>query len=435
MSNIDMRKFYKIIFARMMNHVAEEYESKLKQLEVEATAVEKMMELLNQSKLPENFADKMVEYEKKIIKIEDKREIASIPSGGRYGRLGHVMEGHDIKSVLQGIKERNEEKQQCLRAKKEQIQNNFISAIGVSGKPTKPLTSISAFFKFLRNDCKCDDSVTGRAIGLAIKYNVEYNRNHPDEEMADIEILRQLAQYINPFGSRSTTTEEDKKKFEELLSILLDGSKSISEELSKISKAMATNKDSDNDYVVPEKEKPSAPVVPLQKAPPVSEPLTSGEVAFRALLRSVCKNGEVLGLPDCVLVDFFEMANRYLEKNEAEYIIGKIKPKLISPILMYIKPADREVVIGANAAKSYLTEEQIPDYNSLMNDLSALASIAKEANTEDDKQYFDEELRNALGNLKLLFEKQGIILGESVSKHSSKLRERKRKQQPKNKGK
>ena len=325
---------------------------------------------------------------------------ASILDGGTNSSKLDVS----FEECIQWLKSANPGKTMMVEKKFSEFKEIYVDSFSTDGI-VKPIVSIQAFYEFLYFTCSFDAFDVARAIGLAIKYNVEYDRETPDNEITNIDVLKNLDGFINQYGSRIRRTgidcDSDDNIFAQLMCFLLIGDKITTEgikkdeigtliraiDVSRICDAMGTNLTFDNRRVKEE------------------------EKAFRRILNACYRDGELIALPNCKIVDFEKEVVEFLDPNEANYIIRLLKSRYKKQLIIrYMSPSDRDVYIKAISEKAKLDEEQKSDFDELMQYLNELAVVYKAGISDEDKGEYDKELEDCVGNIELLFHRCGVAL-------------------------
>ena len=433
-----MRKFY-LELRRGMVCGLNKYDSILQKLEVEYQALKDIPEYLHDSDRSVLVRAKVLNKKLSCIMSEEDRKqvaqhlksMASVILDIEFERMLTQLD-----KMLEEISERNRERYARFSALRDYITEDFVGALSVSSI-TKPIKSIRDFYAFLILKCPLDGLVVARAIGLAIKYNVEYSKKHSDAKIDDIDILNKLDEFINEFGSRikfdAPDLDASENEFIKLLHRLLSGDKSTDDSFRKdkneamqmiiqvanLAANMEYNLSLDNMYVreVDDSKKTVRIVLPAEKKPPVvGDKISDDEIKFRSELNKCYKNGEVICFPDLVLVDFEELVSHFLGTQEASHVIGQLKNKYKKmPIIRYMTPDDRDVYIKAISEKAKLGEEQMSEFDELMQYLNELAEVYKAGISVEDKDEYDKELEDCVGNIELLFRSSGVVLRDSIT--------------------
>ena len=437
MGKVDMRKFYSVLRSEMVCGL-DKCDLILQGLRGEYQALQDMPKYFHDS--DRSVLARAKELNKKlscIMSEEDRKRIslhlkimASVISDIEFeGMLTQLDE------MFKEISERNRERYVHFSGLREHIQKDFVGAFSASSI-TKPIKSIRDFYEFLIWKCPLDGSVVARAIGLVIKYNVAYSKKHGDAKIDDIDILNKLDEFINEFGSRIKFDASDldalEDEFINLLYCLLSGDKSADDsfrkdkneamqmiiQVAKLGADMALNRSLDNMYVR-EADDSGKTVInespTVKSSPVVGDKISDEEIKFRSELNKCYKNGEVICFPDLVLVDFENLVLHFLEAKEASYVIGKLKNKYKKmPVIRYMTPADRDVYIKAISEKAKLGEEQMSEFDRLMQYLNELAEVYKAGIRDEDKGEYDKELEDCVGNIELLFKRCGVALRSNI---------------------
>lgn len=435
---VDMRKFYSELRSGMVRGL-NKYDSILQGLAVEYQALQDIPKYLHDS--DRNMLVRAKELNKKISCImseEDRKQVArhfksmaSVSSDIEFDRMLTQLD-----EMLEEISGRNRKKYARFSALRKDIMEDFVGAFSASSI-TKPIKSIRDFYEFLILKCPLDGLVVARAIGLVIKYNVEYSKKHGDAKIDDIDILNKLDEFINEFGSRikfdASDLDASENEFIKLLHRLLSGDKSTDDsfrkdkneamqmiiQVARLGANMEYNLSLDNMYVreADDSGKTVRIVLPAEKKPPVvGDEISDEEINFRRELKKCYRNGEVICFPDLVLVDFEKLVLHFLGTQEASHVIGMLKNMYKKmPIIRYMTPDDRDVYIKAISEKAKLGEEQMPEFNELMQYLNELAEIYKAGISVEDKGEYDKELEDCVGNIELLFKRSGVVLRDGTT--------------------
>ena len=435
---VDMREFYSELRSGMVCGL-NKYDSILQGLAVEYQALQDIPKYLHDSDRKVLVRAKVLNEKLNcIMPGEDRNQIAlhlksmaSVRSDIEFEKMLTQLD-----EMLKEIRGRNRGRNVYFSALRKDIMEDFVGAFSASSI-TKPIKSIRKFYEFLISKCPLDGLVVARAIGLAIKYNVEYSKKHGAAKIDDIDILNKLDVFINEFGSRNKFDASDldasEDEFIKLLHCLLSGDKSTDDSFSKdenealkiiiqvsnLGANMEYNLSLDKMYVREADDSGKTVIIgsPIVKGSPVvGDKISAAEISFRSELNKCYKKGEVICFPDLVLVDFEKFVSDFLGTQEASHVIGMLKNKYKKmPIIRYMTPDDRDVYIKAISEKANLGEEQMPEFNELMQYLNELAEVYKAGISDEDKGEYDKELEDCVGNIELLFQRNGVVLRDGTT--------------------
>ena len=309
-------------------------------------------------------------------------------------------------------------------AKKEYIETQSIINAYENDKIKEPINNITILFIQIANTNLTTEEIS-QIIGMAIFFNSQYAKKHPNHKIEEIDTIHKLAVYYNQDGTFKFN--EDIQTFSNLIKSLdiisLDEIETLHRilNLNKIFyyKDIITLLQENNERI----KNNQISDTDTEDAKEINNYSISSETR-KALqeLRKYYKNGSIIAIPEN-LDEFYTILKQCeLDINEQKYIINLINEKISNrntlTIIKYLNTYEQNIYQKAISLLNTLNYSNGDVYalKQYIEELHTISSMLESENDEENKEYLLNEIPNILEQLSLICSRHTIESDKSTNR-------------------